>query len=151
MHIPLDLQRHALVEKIENGKRLCFDPLRKKWVNAGPEESVRQQFISFLVNELKFPRSLIKVEHPLSYNKLSHRSDIVLYNRLGKPLMIVECKAPGVPVTQATMDQASRYNITLHVKYLAVTNGLQTFCCEVNYENVHATFLDSFNAVLSDL
>lgn len=151
MHIPLDLQRYALVEKVENGKRFCFDALRKKWVSAGPEECVRQQFVSFLVSELKYPRGLIKVEHPLTFNKLSHRSDIVLYNRCGKPLMIVECKAPDVPITQATMNQASRYNITLQVKYLAVTNGVQTFCSKVNYENGEAVFLTSFNAVLADL
>lgn len=151
MHIPLDLQQYALVEKVENGKRFCFDPLRKKWLSAGPEELVRQQFISFLVNELKYPRGLIKVEHPLTFNKLSHRSDIVLYNRSGKPLMIVECKAPNVPITQDTMNQASRYNITLHVKYLAVTNGLQTFCCEVDYENGKTIYMSSFSAVLSDL
>ena len=145
MHIPLDLQRFALVERTENGKRHCFDPLRKKWLVAGPEECVRQQFVSFLLNELKYPRGLIKVEHPLTFNGLKHRSDIVLYSRTGKPLMIVECKSPLVPITQTTMDQAARYNITLRVQYLAVTNGLQTFCCSIDYETNAITFLPDFD------
>ena len=144
MHIPLDLHRFALVEKTENGKRHCFDPLRKKWLVAGPEECVRQQFLLFLLNDVDYPRGLVKVEHPLTFNGLNHRSDIVLYNRSGRPIMIVECKAPGVPITQATMDQAARYNITLRVQFLAVTNGIHTFCCSIDYDNGVVTFLPDF-------
>jgi len=84
---------------------------------------------------------LIAVEKGLKVNKMFRRTDIVLHNSLGEALMIVECKAPEVRISQETFDQAARYNISLKVKYLAITNGLQHFCCQVNFQNQSINFL----------
>ena len=81
------------------------------------------------------------IETGLKYNRLQKRSDVVIYNTSGKPFVIVECKAPEVKVTQDTFDQIAQYNFTLKVKYLIVTNGINHFCCEMDYEKEGYTFL----------
>lgn len=111
-----------------------FDTIRKKYVALTPEEWVRQNFIQYLVNEKKFPLSLIAVEMGLKYNRLQKRGDVVVYDHSGDPWLIVECKAPHVKVTQEAFDQVARYNMTLKVKYVVVTNGLNHFCCEIDHE-----------------
>ena len=81
------------------------------------------------------------VELGLKYNTMQNRSDIVVYNTLGKPHVIVECKAPEVKISQDTFDQIARYNFTLKASYLIVTNGLSHFCCKMDYENNSYAFL----------
>ena len=108
-----------------------FDSVRKKFVALTPEEWVRQHFIRFLINQQKFSAGLVAVEMPVKVNDLSQRADIVLYNRKGRPVVIVECKAPTVAVTRAVFNQAARYNTKLKVDYLIVTNGLQHFCAKL--------------------
>lgn len=118
-----------------------FDSIRKKYVTLTPEEWVRQHFINFLVTEKKFPVSLMAIETGIKYNRLQKRGDLVVYNNLGHPFLILECKAPGIKISQDTFDQAARYNFTLKVKYIVVTNGLNHFCCEMDYEKETYTFL----------
>ena len=128
----------------ENGARTeIFDALRKKYVVLTPEEWVRQNFLQYMITEKKFPASLIIVEASLKYNQLTKRADIVAYNREGKAFLIVECKAPEVKITQDVFDQIARYNMTFKVKYLIVTNGLNHFCCEMNYEDNSYVYLKS--------
>lgn len=98
-----------------------------------PEEWVRQHFVQFLINELDYPASLIAIELGIKVNELSKRCDIVLHGSDGQPIMVVECKAPDVRISQETFDQAARYNISLKVPYLVVTNGMQHFCCKINH------------------
>jgi type I site-specific restriction endonuclease len=120
----------------ENGTRTeIFDAFRKKYVVLTPEEWVRQNFLQYMITEKKYPASLIIVEAGLKYNQLTKRADIVAYNKEGKAFLIVECKAPEVKITQDVFDQIARYNMTFKVKYLVVTNGLQHFCCEMNYND----------------
>jgi hypothetical protein len=120
----------------ENGNRLqIFDSFRKKYLVLTPEEWVRQHFLQFLVQDKKYPVSLIGVETGLVYNELNKRADILVHNRLGKPHLLVECKAPAVKITQDTFDQVARYNMVFKVKYLVVTNGMNHFCCEMDYPN----------------
>ena len=118
-----------------------FDIVRKKYVLLTPEEWVRQHLLHFLVNERKFPQSLIGVEKKLIVNKLTKRTDVVLYSSSLKPLLIAECKAPGVNISQKAFDQAARYNMTLGVLYLLITNGLKTFVCRIDHSSHSYLFL----------
>jgi len=108
----------------QNGSEQVFDPIRKKWVAFTEEEKVRQFFILQLINELKIPASLISVERKISVNGLTKRYDIVVYKD-AKPWMVVECKAPDIPLTQEVLDQAGRYNQTLNAEIIGVTNGVE--------------------------
>jgi hypothetical protein len=121
-------------KKIE-GKPYIFDAIRKKYLLLTPEEWVRQHFINLLITQYAYSKNLIKLEGGLSYNRLQKRSDIVVFDNEGKPFLLVECKAPEVPISQAVVEQASRYNLTLKCPYMAITNGLRTFCFEIDFEN----------------
>lgn len=112
--------------RVYNNQRQIFDPVRKKFVKITPEEWVRQNWIYYLNDALKFPLSLLSVEKGLELNGLQKRCDIVAYDKSGKPFLIVECKAPEVKITQDTLDQASRYNLKLQVPFLLVSNGNQS-------------------------
>lgn len=118
-----------------------FDKVRRKYVALTPEEWVRQHLIHYLISEKKFPASLMAVETKLKVNNLLKRSDLVVYNNSLKPMLIAECKAPSVKITQKTFDQAARYNLTLNVKYFILTNGLQTYTCTMNHELKKYDFL----------
>lgn len=100
-----------------------------------PEEWVRQNFLRFLVDEKQFPASLIAVEAGLKVARRSKRTDAVVYNQSGEALVIIECKAPEVKLTQVVFDQIINYNMSLQVKYLMVTNGLSHICCQLNYHD----------------
>ncbi len=130
------------IQKV-GGRQQIFDRWRKKFVALTPEEWVRQNFIRYLVEEKQFPESLIAVETGLKVATRSKRTDVVVYNRQARPFIIIECKAPEVPVTREVFDQIVRYNITLQVDYLMVTNGLQHFCCKLDYQNSTYRFLES--------
>ena len=110
--IKLNLPAFDCVVKKEEGKFFILDIIRKKYLVLTPEEWVRQHFVNYLVTELKYPKALIKIEGGLTFNKLSKRSDIVVFNRNGEPWMIVECKSPNQKINQSTMRQASVYNHT---------------------------------------
>lgn len=110
-----------------DGKLEVFDPIRKKYYFLSPEEEVRQITLHWLVEKMKYPAGLIAVEFPFVLNKMKKRSDIVVFSREGKALIIVECKARHIPVTQKVMDQAVRYNMKLQVNYLMLTNTDTTY------------------------
>lgn len=124
-----------------SGKAEIFDPIRKKFVRLTPEEWVRQHFLNLLTAFKGYPASLIAVESSLIYNRRAKRSDILVYGTNGKPLLIVECKAPEVPIDQAVFDQAAMYNKTLKVPYLLVTNGMQHFSCKIDHTSSSYLFL----------
>ena len=130
--------------KKEGGKVLIFDGIRKKYLVLTPEEWVRQHFIHYLVTELKYPKSLFRIEGSLTYNRLQKRSDILVFDRSGKPWMLIECKSPIIKLHQKAFNQAAVYNMTLGAKYLAVTNGMAHFCCESAAPGGEAKFLERF-------
>lgn len=125
-----------------NGKLEVFDIIRKKYVSFTAEENVRQQFINYLINNKNFPASLIAVEKGLVINNLKKRFDAVAYNNKGKPEVLIEFKSPEVKINQAVFEQISVYNIKLRVKYLIVSNGVEHFCCKVNFEKGKISFLE---------
>jgi len=117
--------------RTHNNTEQVFDPIRKKWVVFTEEEKVRQFFIQQLINELKIPASHISVERKITLNGLTKRYDIVVYKD-AKPWMVVECKAPHIPLTQEVLDQAGRYNQTLNADIIGVTNGLEQRFFKIN-------------------
>ncbi len=123
-------------------KLSVFDPIRKQYVVLTPEEWVRQNFLLFLINDKKYPSSLLAIEKKIVLNTLTKRCDIVAYNNSGKALLIVECKAPNIDITQQTFDQIARYNMKLKVSHLVVTNGLKHYCCFIDFENNNYRFLE---------
>lgn len=126
----------------DNGEEI-FDCLRRKFVVLTPEEKVRQAFVRFLVNQCNFPPSLMANEVGIRQNGRERRCDTIVYGRDGKPVMIVEYKAPTVKITQAVFDQIYRYNLVLRVKYLVVYNGNCLYCCRADYNRGKVDFLSS--------
>jgi len=119
-------------------KVVVFDPLRRQWVSLTPEEQVRQKMLYYLVETRKVPAGLVAVEYSIKVNNLPKRADIVVFNNLGEPQMIVECKAESVPITEKVLDQAIRYYSGLKVKYLTLTNGKTMFCYKVENGKLEA-------------
>lgn len=111
-----------------DGKMLVFDPLRRRFVLLTPEEEVRQKMLYLLVEHLHVPAGLVVVEYSMKVNGLDKRADVVVFGTDGNPLMIVECKAPHVEVTQAVLEQALRYHSVLKPKFLMLSNGSVTYC-----------------------
>jgi len=115
--------------------------IRKKFVILQPEEWVRQHCVQYLINEKNYPISLINVEKELKINNLKKRYDIVVFNNDGSIFIIVECKAINVPINQSTFDQIAQYNLALNASYLMVTNGLNHYYCQMDFENERYNFL----------
>jgi len=120
---------------------LIFDCIRKKYVTLTPEEWVRQHLIYYLITEKGYPATLISVETPLKYARLDKRSDVIVYDRNGKPLMLAECKAPEVNITQKVFEQIAVYNLTIQAQFLLITNGLQHYCLAAATESSPVCFL----------
>lgn len=125
------------------GGRYLWDPIRGKWLVLQPEEIVRQLMVLYLLGEKKYNKNRIRIEQGLKVNQLSKRCDILIYDREVQPWLLVECKSPKVPITQAVFEQIANYNLPLRVKYLVVTNGPATFCCEMDYRAESFRFLSS--------
>ena len=124
-----------------NGKNVIFDVIRRRYVALTPEEWVRQHFTHFLLKEKGYPQGLLANEVQINLNGTRKRCDTVLYNRDLTARMIVEYKAPTVEITQAVFDQITRYNMVLKVDYLIVSNGLNHYCCHIDYNTKTYLFL----------
>ena len=120
------------------GKSFVFDPLRKRFVSLTPEEEVRQKVLYLLVEHLKVPTGLIAVEYSIKVNDLDKRADAVVFGKEGQPLMIVECKAQSVKITDKVLDQAVRYHSALQPKYLLLFNGETCYCFKVEKGRLEA-------------
>lgn len=139
---PLNLPPYPFRITERNGQFFVFDEIRKKTLLVTPEEWVRQHFVQYLVAQKKYPKSLIQLEGGLKLNGQSKRSDILIFNPSGEKILLVECKAPSVKITQAVFDQIARYNITYRVPLLAVTNGLEHFYCKIDFLKGKYFFVD---------
>ena len=137
----LALPDHGVKTRNGPGGPEVFDPVRRKWVALTPEEWVRQHFINHLVKDKGCPASLLGVEQALTLNGMTKRADIVIHAKDGRAVALVECKAPGVRISQAVFEQAARYNVAFKVNYLLVTNGLVHYCCRVDHSNGNVDFL----------
>jgi len=137
----LNLPTYSFTIKSEGNREHIFDKIRKKYVVLTPEEWVRQNFTQYLVSEKSYPPSLIAIEKQFSYNKLSKRADIIIYSRTAHPVMMVECKAPGVSINQQVLNQLALYNLQFAVSYLVLTNGKNHYCCFLDSGNGSYSFL----------
>lgn len=137
MELNLDLLKFkgSLQIQKKEGQAFIFDPIRKKYLVQTPEEVVRQLFLSYLLQEKGFPLNRIRTEKVLKVNELTKRCDILVFDWDMGPYLLVECKAPSVPISEATFQQIARYNMPLKVAYLVMTNGLTNWCCQMDYEN----------------
>ncbi len=138
---PLNLPQYEIKIAEQNGKTNIFDILRRKYVSLTPEEWVRQHFIHFLIEHKGYPSALLANEVLLQIGNKKLRCDSILYNSEAKPRMIIEYKAPSVAITQKVFDQITVYNMLLHVDFLVVSNGMQHYCCKMDYENKRYFFL----------
>ena len=137
----LNLPKTNLKITHRGGKAMVFDVLRRKFVALSPEEWVRQHFIHFLIHFKGYPAARMNNEILVLLNGTRKRCDSVLYNEFAEPILMIEYKRPEVKITQEVFDQISRYNIEMKVRWLIVSNGLQHFCCYVNYEEGTYHFL----------
>lgn len=137
----LNFPKYSFRFKSSENKTLVFDEIRKKFVVLTPEEWVRLHVVQFLLQGKNYPKSLINVEKQLKLNKTTKRYDIVVFNNDGSIFLIVECKAPSIPISQIAFDQIARYNLALNASFLMVSNGLEHYYCQMDYENECYVFL----------
>ena len=135
----INLPSYNAKVRLYNGVKQIFDPIRQKFVALTPEEWVRQHFINYLTADKEYPAGLISVEMLVDVNGMPQRADIVIYNRNSHPVMIVECKAPTVKLTNNAYLQAARYNLALKAHLLVVTNGISHFCSRIDLERKRFT------------
>ncbi len=148
----LNLPAYDARVRQQGARQEIYDPLRRKYVRLTPEEWVRQHVVQFLLRERGVPAGLVAVEHPFTYQNMTRRADVVVHDRQGRPLLVAECKAPGVRIRQGVFDQIGRYNRVLRVRYLLVTNGLTHYCCAIDRAQGAYRFLPdipSYDALLS--
>ncbi|WP_313805606.1 type I restriction enzyme HsdR N-terminal domain-containing protein [Flavobacterium sp.] len=137
----LNFPAYSFRFKNSENKVLIFDEIRKKFVVLTPEEWVRQHVIQLLLQEKNYPKSYINVEKTIKINCLSKRYDLVVFEPNGKIFLLVECKAPEVPISQNTFDQIARYNMVLEAKHLMVSNGLNHYFCQMDFQKEQYQFL----------
>lgn len=137
----LNLPSYSFRFKSKENNTFIFDIVRKKYVVLTPEEWVRQHIVHFLHYDKKYPLSIISIEKQLVLNNLKKRTDIVVFDKEGKPNIIVECKAPSIKISQETFDQIARYNLKLEANFLFISNGIENFYCFLNHLEEKYEFL----------
>ncbi|MEK8179502.1 type I restriction enzyme HsdR N-terminal domain-containing protein [Flavobacterium buctense] len=144
----LNFPSYSFRLKNSENKVSIFDEIRKKFIILTPEEWVRQHTVQFLLQEKNYPKSYLNVEKLIKINDISKRYDIVVFQPNGEIFLLIECKAPEVSITQNTFDQIARYNLKLNAKYLMVTNGLNHYFCQMDFEKEQYIFLKELPAFI---
>ncbi|MBQ7662367.1 MAG: type I restriction enzyme HsdR N-terminal domain-containing protein [Prevotella sp.] len=137
----LNLPTYECRLREQNSRQQIFDVLRRRYVALTPEEWVRQHFVHYLIEHKGYPKGLLANEVDLRVGEKHLRCDTVLYDKALHPKIIVEYKAPEIAITQKVFNQITVYNMLLHVDYLIVSNGMQHYCCQMDYEQNRYTFL----------
>ncbi len=127
-----------------NNETSIFDPIRKKWYVLTPEEWVRQHLLNYLIVEKKYPAAIIAIEKEIVLNDLKKRFDVVIYNKLKEPALVVECKAPYIELDTNVIEQVQRYNLTLKAKYLMITNGVSDLIFDKSNRVIELPDYDNF-------
>ena len=140
--VKLDFPEYEFYVQEKGGAKEIFDAISQKYVVLTPEEWVRQHLVKYLGEEKQLPISLMQREIPVRFGRTHLRADLVAYDRTAKPLVVAECKAPNVRITQAAFDQVGRYNAQLQAPYVVVTNGLSHYYCQVDQGRGAVTFVD---------
>jgi hypothetical protein len=147
----LNFPSYSFRFKSNENKTLIFDKIRKKFVICTPEEWVRQHCIHFLIEEKKYPVSLINIEKMVRINDIKKRYDIVVFKPNGEIEILVECKASEIEITQKTFDQIAQYNLSLQARFLMVTNGLNHYFCKMDFTEKRYYFLEDLPNYQSEL
>lgn len=137
----LNLPQYSFKINGKEDNEMILDPLRRKFVKLTPEEWVRQNFVQYLINEGKYPAGLLGIEVLFRLNKLKRRVDILVHNRLGEAIMIVECKSADVKIDEKVFEQIATYNMKFKVPYLIVTNGLHHYACKIDHQEMKFEYL----------
>jgi hypothetical protein len=138
----LNFPDYSFKIKSKENKPAIFSILRKKYLVLSPEEWVRQHCVNYLMTEKNFSPNLLSEERQIQMNGITKRYDIVGFKPNGSIELIVECKAPNIEITQDTFDQIARYNMALNADYLMITNGLNHYFCQMDYNDETYIFLD---------
>ena len=137
----LNLPEYNVRTCSKDGKTMIFDILRNKYVALTPEEWVRQHFVNYLINYKGYPKSLMNNEVKIIQNGITRRCDTILYGQDLNPRLIIEYKSTDIKITQKVFDQITRYNMVLNVDFLIVSNGIEHYCCKINYAEKSYSFL----------
>ena len=121
LNLLTDTSRLKFSEK--NGRKQVLDLIRKKWLVLTPEELVRQLFVDYLISQMKYPAALIAVEKQIRMERRVKRFDLVIYNSVMSPFLLIECKSPEVRLDEAVVSQAVRYNLAVKADFLCIVNG----------------------------
>lgn len=143
---PLNLPPYPFKINDNDGQLTLFDEIRKKHLIITPEEWVRQHFVQYLINQKKYPKTLIKLEGGLRLHGMAKRTDIVVFDKTGDKILMIECKAPAVNIDQKVFDQIARYNMTHKISLLAVSNGLKHYYCRIDFEKQAYKFIPELPA-----
>lgn len=125
--IKVDFPAPSFRIKEENGKEVIFDDLRKQWVRLTPEEWVRQNLIQYMLQVKQYPAAFIGIEKEIALGELKKRFDLLVFDRHHQPWMMIECKAMDVELTDKVLEQIIRYNMSVPVSYLVISNGTYTY------------------------
>jgi hypothetical protein len=139
----LKYKKDLRIRQTTTDKFEIYDIVRRKYVVLQPEELVRQLVVQYLIAEKNYPLSKMRVEMGLTVNERRKRCDILVFDNQFQPLLLVECKAATIPIDQTTFEQIARYNLVFRVPFLLVTNGISTFCCQMDYDTEGSLFLDN--------
>ena len=140
---PLNLPKAPLKLSRKDEVVFVWCEIRKKKLQLTPEEWVRQHVIHFLIQENNVPLGVIASEQAIQVNRLLRRCDLVVYNQSGKPIILVECKAPEVILTEKVVYQIAQYNSKLNVDYLLITNGIEHYYCYINRQTNAIEYLEN--------
>ena len=151
LHIDFLQYKDQLKIKQIDAQPHLYDPIRKKFLRLSPEELVRQLLLHYLINELNYNKQRISLERQLMVNERERRFDVLVYRTDMEPFLLVECKAPNVPLQQSTFEQVVQYNLPLQVPYLLITNGIRSYCCMIDYLSRDYQFLDQLPLYPSEI
>ena len=143
----LKLPLHEYASQIRRREGQLWDPTRRKWLVAEPEELVRQALILYLEDVLDISAARMKTEYEIRVQSMRKRLDLILYDGEGKPFMLAECKAWNVSLNEKVLQQIGNYNTLIQAPFLLVTNGKETLLCHAHFESQSSSFLDSMELV----
>jgi hypothetical protein len=141
--IKIDYPPYQPKIKNDNNTQYIFDNIRNKWIVLTPEEWVRQNFLNYLINTMHYPKTLIAVEKEINIGDVKKRFDIVVYNRVTQPWMVIECKEMNIGLSQKGLTQIINYNVAIKANFLVLTNGVNCMAYDT-INNVLLTHLPHF-------
>ena len=141
--VELNIPTQDIDIKIIESKNYIFDLIRKKYLILTPEEWVRQNLVRYFINDLNYPKGLIKTESSLKYNNLKKRSDILIFNNDMTHFLVVECKSYKLKLNKSHISQSAMYNKIYKSKYVMISNGLDHIVYKYDWNNDLFEFMKS--------